>query len=189
MKLISLFFLLMLLSINTHAYLISEGWNQNLKKEIELSCLLEEETNLCASLCNNPNKCIVKEGPCRNCAGTDLYIRNLFTEMGTQYHSTNEVVDKKIFFDYIATGNFVSISSRSIFNLTDSFDGANTRLKFMGLCNFSSSDPIVFLNVEPVSRKLKEVRYVVCMDDKLANDDPDKTLVYKMIDNTPVMIP
>lgn len=135
-------------------------WTQDYQYELAFSCEGQEEA-LCQGICQNEAECRVTENFCHNCAGTDLYLRSLFSEMGTTYRSTGKQVSFEEFARFVKSGNFITINSKSIYNFVDSFDSLNLRMRFQTLCGFNDNYPLVFLETD-ASRFPGKVRYVVC---------------------------
>ncbi len=152
--LISMFFI-----SNLYALEISSGWTSSYEKEIAISCNDGEE-NQCNYLCGSDTRCSIVEGYCRDCAGTSLYLKVLFSEMGSRYHNSKRSVDVYDFFDFIVAGDFITISSKSIYNFVTSYNSFELRMRFQELCGYEDPYPIVFL--ESSARQLGQIRYVAC---------------------------
>lgn len=139
-------------------------WTPDYQYELLFRCE-QGEQGLCQNLCLNETECRVTENFCHNCAGTDLYLRSLFSEMGTTYQSTGTKVSLEEFARFVKTGNYITINSKSIYNYVDSFDSLSLRARFQTLCGFQDDYPIVFLETD-ATRFPGKVRYVVCQSEK-----------------------
>ena len=139
---------------------LDAAWTQDYQYELAFSCERSDEA-LCQGICQNEAECRVTENFCHNCAGTDLYLRSLFSEMGTTYKSTGQQVSFEEFARFVKSGNFITINSKSIYNFVDSYDSLGIRMRFQTLCGFNDNYPLVFLETD-ASRFPGKVRYVVC---------------------------
>lgn len=166
--------LLFLLSSNILAMNIGTKWNRtSFEKEVLVGCS-ESESYLCIDLCNNEKSCSVTEGYCRDCAGDNLFLKTLFKQLGRTYKNTSVEVSKDDFVSYLKEGDFVTISSKSIYNTIDKFNSSKLKERFRSLCKLPTEYPIVFLDVEHVSRTPIKVKYVTCENEDFNSD------VYKM---------
>ena len=111
--------------------------------------------------CGEEKMCEFKEGICRDCIGTSLYMTSLFNGMGSIYRST-EFVRSSELLDLIERGDFITLSSRSIYNHVESFDSDKLKARFQVLCRDGSEYPLVFIAAERGSRLPGDVLYVTC---------------------------
>lgn len=151
----------LLLSTPVFALTVSSDWTAEFKKVVTVNCS-EDDGYQCANLCEDYDKCEVNEGYCRNCAGDNQFIKYIFREMGNRIQSYAAPVNMTFFIDFIGEGNFVSLTSKSIFNFIDKYNSFSTKEKFRSLCPSPTEYPIVFLEVNPVSRDAERIKYVAC---------------------------
>lgn len=174
----------LLVTTSANALVLEAKWNKELKKEVTLSCE-SNEADRCHHLCEDEEKCVIPESFCRNCAGTTMYLKNLFTEMGRIYVSIrSEEVLLTDLLDFIKTRNFVTLTSKSVYNFVDKFDSLTIRNRFQRLCGGKTEYPIVFLEASPHSRILGKVRYVFCQNEK----DEDMSYSVHEMSNDPDLI-
>ncbi len=159
---------LIALMMSFSAYALTQvvpHWTQDYQYELIFRCEQGEQA-LCQNLCLNETECRVTENFCHNCAGTDLYLRSLFSEMGATYRSTGQKVPLEEFARFVKSGNFITLNSKSIYNFVDSYDSMNLRMRFQTLCGYQDNYPLVFLETD-ASRFPGKVRYVICQNDNL----------------------
>lgn len=180
MKIILGLFLVTFIS-QSQALDLQSGWSQNFEKEVRLSCR-EGEEEFCLHLCQQKDECVLKEKYCRNCAGTTLFLRNIFVEMGRVYWNSQNSVPFYEFMDFLKSGRFISITSKSVYNFVDRFDSTRIRMRFQRLCSNFTDYPIVFLQARPISRIPERVKYVVCKDAQ------KRPVVYYMEDEARVIV-
>lgn len=158
------FLILFFLSLSAHALTQLDAlWTIDYQYELLFRCE-QGEMALCQNICFDKAECRVTENFCHNCAGTDLYLRSLFLEMGGTYQSTGNKVSLEEFANFVKGGNFITINSKSIYNFVDSYDSLNIRMRFQTLCNFQDDYPLVFLEAD-AARFPGKVRYVICQSD------------------------
>ena len=160
---------------------LNEGWSAKFDRIINIQCSADD-ADYCQYICNDEQSCQIEEQFCRNCAGTDLYLQDLFENMGNKYQNSGEVVDLLEFFDFLIGGDFISLTSRSIYNFVDYFDSPALRFRFQTLCNYQNEYPVVFLQTKGASRLPGKVRYVTCADRQ------GELLVFRMTDYVDVII-
>lgn len=101
---------------------------------------------------------------------------NIFENMAIFYRNSGEAVEVKDAIALVATGRFVAISSRSIYNQNDSFDSDELRIKFQNLCPSWTKYPVVLFSLKEGTNILDEARYVTC-DTATFKMTTDKDLV------------
>jgi hypothetical protein len=154
---------------------VGEFWDLDNIPKIKFSCDTIDTT--CYQLCNVQTGCEVIEKVCRDCVGTSILMTNVFEGMGIQYRNTNENVSNHDFFDFLKLGMFVTFSSKSIYNQTDSYDSDYLRTKFLSLCPSGTQNVLAFFSLKNKSNSLDEARYVVCDDSVFGmSDDPEVVL-------------
>lgn len=179
-----LLFVFIFLSFNfvqpAHArWAASEYWGEDNSPKLKFSC--DKNDGLCNQLCNKENNCEIQQVICRDCIGTSILMTNIFEEMGTRYRSTSEDVSNYEFIDFIKLGMYVTFSSKSIYNQTDSYDSENLKAKFLSLCPLKTQTSLVFFSLKNASKVLDEVKYVIC-DNSIfrMSDNPDIILNKKL---------
>lgn len=161
-------------SSNILAMNIGTKWNRtSFEKEVLISCTSSEDY-LCIDLCNNEKSCAVTEGYCRDCAGDNLFLKTIFKQLGRTYQNTGSEVSKDDFISYIKEGDFVTVSSKSIYNTIDKFNSSKLKERFRSLCKLPTEYPVVFLDVEHTSRIPTNVKFVTCVNEDFNSD------IYKM---------
>jgi hypothetical protein len=158
--LLCLFFIFTILPSANAFWKVEEIWDTNYNPKLSFVCDRNEQ--LCGQLCNNKITCQVNEVVCRDCIGTSILMTNIFDGMGSQYRSTGFEVSSYEFVDFIKKGMYVTFSSKSIYNQTDSYDSDSLKNKFLSLCPSGSVNSLVFFSVKDGSNILDEVKYVVC---------------------------
>lgn len=163
MKKLVLIFSLLLSTLSFSAE-IENRWTAYYTKELTITC--EYDHTMCEEVCGDRYFCVLPEKPCRDCMGTGPYMTYIFSEMGRMLVSGNEVSDYELI-DLLKSGNFASINSKSVFNQFTSFNSPQLRKQFQSLCSEINDEyPLVFFEVDSVSYKLGEVKYVYCRDGK-----------------------
>lgn len=166
-------------------FVASENWLPDNTPNIIFECSKEER--FCLELCNQESQCSIKEKICKNCIGTSILMTNIFEEMGVQYRNNGIEVNPYEFIDFLRKKNFVSFTSRSIFNQTDSFDSPSMKNRFQGLCSGKSEYPVVFFDLKENSNLLKSAKYVTCGSEifKMTSDPEIILNPYKMVIRQP----
>lgn len=142
------------------AFEIQEAWNAEYSPELIVNC--SELDRLCIDLCNNETKCVIPQKVCKDCIGTSVLMTNIFERMGVGYRNAGEAISEYTLVDLIKSGNFVTFTSRSIYNQNDTFDSRLSKERFQSLCSNSTPYPVVFFGLRPKSTVLSEVKYVAC---------------------------
>ena len=175
MKLVLLFLISIFFQIAHAEWSINEFWDQDNSPALKIVCNANDD--LCTDLCGKNNNCNIKQVVCRDCIGTSILMTNIFEGMGIQYRSTNENVLDSEFTDFIKRGMYVTFSSKSIYNQTDSYDSESLREKFLSLCPLETQNSLVFFSLKDSTNILDEVKYVVC-DNHISrmSDNPDIVL-------------
>ena len=139
---------------------IDHRWNEYLSKELVVKCL--EDSRLCEEICGDEYLCVIPERPCRNCMGATPQMTYIFSEMGKMIVAEEEISDYELI-DLIKSQNFISISSKSIYNQYSALDAPELKARFQSLCPESEgSNPIVFFGLNPTSLRLEEAKMVTC---------------------------
>lgn len=134
-------------------------WNDSYQKVVKAEC--SENDDLCLRACGEEKSCEFEEGICRDCIGTSLYMTSLFNGMGKIYRSTDTVRSSELL-DLIETGDFITLSSKSIYNHVEAFNSKKLKARFQSLCSDGTKYPLVFIAAESGSRLPGEVLYVTC---------------------------
>jgi hypothetical protein len=156
-----LFLIHLLFKINlTFAFDASEKWLPDNTPNLIFECSKDER--FCIELCGEEIKCSFKEKICKNCIGTSILMTNIFEQMGLLYRNNGIEVSQYEFIDFINKKNFVSFTSRSVYNQTDSFDSPSMKSRFQSLCPGKIEYPVVFFELKDNSNVLKSVKFVTC---------------------------
>lgn len=161
------FIILSFIILQTQAFAIGveEIWSSDYKPQLKVNCLDGEEA-MCSSLCPgnlSGKQCILDQKVCRDCIGTSLLVTNIFEGMGIRYRNRGDEISIYEFVDLIASKNFVTFTSKSVYNHVDSYDSLSLQKKFQSLCpEGPSSIPVVFFDLKPKTNVLNKVRYVAC---------------------------
>ena len=143
---------------------VESGWSPFLKKEVTITC--QEDESLCDLLCQDQRECKVSEKVCRNCIGTDIYITHVFLNMGRLIVPVEEEVSPYELIDFLSKKQFATLTSKSIYNHVLKFNSKKLKRKFQKMClPYQVDYPIVFFEVQKISRLLGRPKYIIC-DDK-----------------------
>jgi hypothetical protein len=137
------------------------SWNNKFQKELIVSC--DENELFCKRLCEDNIRCILPEGPCRDCIGTSLMITNFLSEIGRTIVNSNVLSDKEEFLNFLMSGKFVTFVPNDVYNVIDASGSLSAMRKFEKLCPKDSLDQIVFFNVNPHTRKVIGPKSVYCV--------------------------
>ncbi len=147
---------LSILSLSSFALNIDTSWSADSRKILNLTCSGDD---VCSQFCNG-EQCQVEEKVCKNCVGTSITMTYAFKEMGRALVSTESLTSYELF-DLLSSGEFVSLTSRSVYNLIYRFDDSELKSKFRGLCNDGTRYPVVFFGTTP-SGEMGEIKAVWC---------------------------
>lgn len=150
------FFSFFIFSASIMAFNIDTSWTADSRKVLNITC---DDDNICTQFCDG-DSCQVEEKVCKNCVGTSITMTYAFREMGRALVSTEEISSYELF-DLLSSGNFVSLTSRSVYNLIFRFDARELKSKFRSLCQDGTRYPVVFYNTIN-SGELGEVKAVWC---------------------------
>lgn len=137
---------------------IETKWTPDTKKYLHLTCNGNSE---CEKFCDG-NYCKMQERVCKNCVSSSIEMTYAFQEMGRSY-IRGERLDDYFIFDLFYTRRFITLTSRSIYNLIERFDSLSLRRRFQALCNDDTKYPVVFFKQNEAG-KLGEVQAVWCED-------------------------
>lgn len=156
-----IFLSLLLLTQNIYAaFEISPQWNNSYSKELIINCYPGEK--LCQDLCQDALLCKQPEKFCLSCIGTSLMMSYLIGEIGrTIVTLPNETAPAKII-QGLKKNSFVTIGARDVYNVIDASGSIKVIKKFEKLCPFPTDDQVVFLDVDPVTRKVLSPSFVHC---------------------------
>ncbi len=137
------FLLCSFIVVNSFALNLSTEWTMESRKMIHVSC--EEDETVCQNFCQGHMACMTEEKVCKNCVGTSIAMTYAFQEMGRSIVAGDQL-DPYFLFDFLSQKNYVTLTSRSVYNLVDSFDSMSLRRKFRSLCQDGTRYPMVFFN-------------------------------------------
>ncbi|MCR9203654.1 MAG: hypothetical protein NXH75_03690 [Halobacteriovoraceae bacterium] len=156
MKILVLLF--SLFSVSTYSLHIDTTWTEDSKKYLNITC---DGEAICEQFCSG-GSCKMQEKVCKNCVGTSIGMTFAFQEMGRSYIAT-EKLDDYFIFDLFWSKKFVTLTSRSIYNLVERFDSMGLRRKFRSLCADGTRYPVVFFGTQE-SGELGEIKAVWCQE-------------------------
>lgn len=183
MKNLLLIIALVLVSQFSYGYSVESNWNDSYEKELSFYCI--EGDTLCNDLCQDDKICKIKEETCHNCIGTSITVTYIFNYMGKAYTNTEIEMNEADVLEKLTAGDFVSFSSRSIYNHVDRFNSSTLKRNFRSLCTDGTRYPIVMFNKTPISQKVGDVKFVFCDSgvfemkfgaDVITNIEEDKSL-------------
>ena len=148
--------LFVVLCFPLQALTIETAWTEASEKELHLYCG-EDET--CRQFCAG-DTCTIAEPVCKNCVGTSVTMTYIFKEMGRVY-TTGERLDDYFLYDLFNLQNFVSLTSRSVYNLTMTFNSSALRRQFRSLCDDGTAYPVVFFD-KNLAREISQPISVWC---------------------------
>jgi hypothetical protein len=140
-----------------------EQWSTDYSPELKATCSSMDQ--LCLALCDNEFECTIPVKTCKDCVGTSILMTNIFDRMGLGYRNSGKDVDSSELIELIRSGDFVTFTSKSVYNQTDSFDSAPMKARFKTLCPRSVDYPVVFFSLKEKSSIINEVKYVACGSD------------------------
>ncbi len=147
-----------------------EDWSSRggvYRKSLEFRCGQGFES-ACLDLCGDDFGCSIPESYCRDCAGAaELRLMNFFKFAGTYFVNAGRArfEEGPSLAAVLRSGNFVSISSRSPYNVWTPFDAPELRARFQSLCApHPSEDPIVIFDVNE-RRQPTHARWVLCANE------------------------
>jgi hypothetical protein len=147
------------LTAQVMAFEFKVDWNEKYQKVVELSC--NEDITLCREICEDEKSCEFREKACRNCIGSTIQMTYIFSEMGRSFINTGVEAKVDDILDLIQTKKFVTLTSRSIYNHVDRFNGMELQNQFRSLCSNEVKYPVVFFSKERNGR-IGSVKYVSC---------------------------
>lgn len=143
-KLIFALLLSLSMSFSAQALYLETQWSEASEKSLLVTC---NEDAACEQFCDGES-CEVKEKVCKNCVSTSISMTFAFKEMGRAIIA-KEPLDPYALFDLIASGSFVSLTSRSVYNIVERFDSMALRRKFRSLCNDGTRYPQAIFDTLP----------------------------------------
>ncbi|GEM_PF-1719755 len=154
---------------------IAPFWSDDFVPHVKLTCQNDEEFAYCNQLCGDESECLIEEGFCRDCAGANLALREIFLEVGDLFVRSIYPVSFGAFAKFLKQGDFVTLTSKSIYNFVDYYDSEAVQAQFQQLCNEKDEYPVLFLKVDHYSRLIEKIEYVVCR-----NLYDDRALVFNL---------
>lgn len=140
-KFLTLITALFIFSLSSFAVTVETQWSEASEKSLLLTC---NENEVCRQFCEGAS-CEVPEKVCKNCVSTSIAMTFAFKEMGRTIVST-EALDAYALVDLLQTKEFVSLTSRSIYNLVERFNSNSLKRKFRSLCADGTAYPHAFFN-------------------------------------------
>lgn len=137
------------------------SWTTQFRKELIVSC--EGGDLFCTSLCGNQKLCVIPEGPCRDCIGTSLMMTNIIGELGRTIVNSGELSSEYEFLNLLISNEFTTLAPNDVYNVIDASGSIRAMKKFEQLCPEGSLDQLLFLKVNPYTRKILAPTAVYCM--------------------------
>lgn len=161
-----------LLVTSSFALDFKTDWNEAFEKSIVMTCSVDDSK--CREICSNETQCVFTEEVCRNCIGTSIYTTHLFKTMGQVYRNNGVEVTTDHIISLLSSGEFASISAKSIYNHVDKFNSKSLRIRFQSLCSNGAQEPIVILSMNKKTKMLGDVQYVLCQNQSFEmENNPD----------------
>ena len=174
-------FLIFLISCTSglHAQVFTINWNENFQKEIMMTCSAEEV--FCEKFCSAASTCLFQEGFCRDCIGTSLRLNHILSELGQSIQNSGERADVPSFMSLLKSQQLISLTAQDVYNVIDPIQSIKTLKKFEALCPGESLSQIMFIRVNPKSRRLEKPEMVYC-------DFGDHVELYRLFSQPKVII-
>jgi len=148
-----------IISFNLFSQTISVHWNQQLRKDIDISCsMLEEE---CIHFCSGNQACKIEEKFCRDCIGTSLRMSYLLDSLGREIINNQIHFSIKDFFKNLKGDKYIAMTPDDIYNVIDPYRSIQVFNKFASLCPEESLNQIIFFSVG-VDRKIGDPEVIYC---------------------------
>jgi hypothetical protein len=151
---------LTIISQFSYGYTVESTWNDSYQKELSFYCV--EGDTLCQDLCEDSSVCKIKEETCHNCIGTSITLTYIFNYMGKAYTNNGIEMNEADVLEKIQSSNFVTFSSRSIYNHVDRFNSSTLKRNFRSLCTDGTRYPIVLFDKNKRTQKVSDVQFVFC---------------------------
>ena len=164
-----------------NAFDVHEVWSDQNKLHLKFQC--QSTDRFCYNLCNQNENCSIEEKMCFNCVGTGLLINAIFEQMGVLFQSTREEISPYELIDFLNQKNFVSFTSRSVYNQIDSYDSPAIKARFQSLCEGSVDYPVVLFELSKVSHAIIKVKYVLCNERIYRMSDSPEVILNEVILN------
>lgn len=156
-----LFFLITIIfSQSVWSVQISTSWNDDNRKYLNLLCS-QEVDYICDLTCDSLERCELPIPFCADCVGTSIIMTFYLQEMGRYITNQGQAADIYIFTDLLRSGDFIAMTSRSIYNHIDSFNSPALQRRFRSLCDDQTMYPVVFFERMP-SRQIGKPQMVWC---------------------------
>jgi len=143
----------------SYAYKIESKWSSDYTKSTIVTC--SEEEYFCMDLCSEPLECIQPEGYCKDCASTGIFSTNIFKYIGLSIVNSNVRVIDSTVEELIRSKEFITLSSKSIFNHLTRFNSKALQRQFISLCE-DTEYPHIIISVTKISRTPINAKYVSC---------------------------
>jgi len=146
--LLSLFILVLYPSVQ--AFDLYTTFSKDYRPITVISCRYGE--TLCSNICSNQVRCEIKESYCRDCGSFDLFLEDIFTQIGSIYTSEAKPLTEEEMTYYFKKMSFMSLTSKSIFNIYSGYDDLSLRDRMKKTCPGGNTDyPILFLTLDESS--------------------------------------
>lgn len=155
------------------------SWTSEFKKELVMTC--EESSSLCQNVCGDSQSCIINEGACRDCIGTNLVMTNFITGVGRTIVNSGVVSSEDTLAYVLANGMFATFQANDVYNVIDGVNSIKAIKRFEKLCPEESSNQIVLLEVHPLTRKILRPAFVYC-------EMYEENLIFDLTDSPDVVI-
>ena len=177
---IRLFIIGTFISFNAFASVYFEvNWTKNFKKEVIMTC--DKGSSLCHDVCQDDYSCTIAEGSCRDCIGTNMTMTNLLSEIGRTIVNSAKMTSEGRVKENLSAGRFVTLKANDVYNVLDGINSIKAIKRFEKLCPEGSSDQIMFLEVDPYTRRILGPGFVYC-------DMYEETYIYDLTSTPDVVI-
>jgi hypothetical protein len=130
---------------------------------LKIKCNSPEE-DICTRICGHQFECFIQERFCRSCAGTqNLKLKRILDEVGTILVASDKILPADDLIRVLASGDFFTLHSRSIYNYSSEYNGAQINAQFRSLCQDQSDQTgILLIRADPITQRFKGIVGAIC---------------------------
>lgn len=143
-------------------YNITETWSVDLRSQVTVEC--SSVSVLCQQLCNDTNKCVLKNSTCKDCISTGVKMTYFFSAIGKDITSSNNEVSVYEFVDFLINEKFIAFSANNVYNQFDSVQSDALATRFKSMCPNNYATPMAFFKIDKRELDINNARYVTCGD-------------------------
>lgn len=171
MSMKNLCLLVLFLTFQTNAAVFYNEWTYDFEKKLNVACF-EQDGDFCHRLCGDFEDCQIDEPVCENCVANNLLMTKIFFDMGREYVNKYEFAYNDELLELLQSGEFVSLDSRSVYNLVTGHDSARVQEGFQSLCYNGVGYPLVLFSTK--RNRIDKVKFVSCgVDTFHMSDEPN----------------